>query len=72
MQSNVFLGNTKFRLPYVGSNSWAGMTYETTFYHNVLLLLYNKKNKVCIASPYTALNGLLYETYDIKQLLIGA
>ncbi|KAL5658819.1 hypothetical protein ACJX0J_031982, partial [Zea mays] len=21
-------------LPYVGSNSWAGMTYETTFYHN--------------------------------------
>jgi hypothetical protein len=31
MHSIMFLGDTKFRLPYVGSNSWAGMTYEATF-----------------------------------------
>jgi hypothetical protein len=50
MHSIVFLGDTKFRLPYVGSNSWAGMTYEATF---TVIFYYSaiqqqKKNSTCV------------------------
>ncbi|ONM10918.1 L-Aspartase-like family protein [Zea mays] len=39
--SNVFLGNTKFRLPYVGSNSWAVLSLRQIEPHDYISKLFN-------------------------------
>jgi hypothetical protein len=68
MQSIVFPGNTKFSLPYVVPNSWAGMKIPSRYFKYTYTVILSSNDKQVSLYPDFAYN-LLIESSQIPTYL---